>query len=26
MKKCNRIYHEFLKSIDQGLYNHLMRN
>ena len=26
MKKCNRIYHEFLKNIDVRLYQHLMRN
>lgn len=26
MKKCNRIYHEFLRTIDSGLYQHLMRN
>lgn len=26
MKKCNRIYHEFLKNIDSRLYQHLMRN
>lgn len=24
MKKCNRIYHEFLKNVDNRLYNHLM--
>lgn len=26
MKKCNRIYHEFLKNIDNHLYTHLMNN
>lgn len=26
MKKCSRIYHEFLKTIDIRLYQHLMRN
>jgi Spy/CpxP family protein refolding chaperone len=26
MKKCNRIYHEFLKTIDGKLYSHLMDN
>ena len=26
MKKCNRIYHEFLKNIDNELYRHLMHN
>lgn len=26
MKKCNRIYREFLKGIDNHLYSHLMSN
>ena len=26
MKKCNRIYHEFLKNIDNRLYSHLISN
>ena len=25
-KRCSRIYHELLQSLDMELYDHLMRN